>query len=66
MSADVKFRKSSFSPPGVHGPGCVEVAFAGDEVLVRDSKLADSPILRFTKREWVAFLAGVKNAEFET
>lgn len=46
------------------GGGCVEVAFAGDETLVRDSKDPDGPRLRFTRTEWDAFLAGVRDGEF--
>lgn len=35
-------------------------------VLVRDSKLGDaSPVLDFTPDEWRAFVAGVKDGEFD-
>lgn len=44
---------------------CVEVAFDGDHVLVRDSKDPDSPVLRFTRDEWTAFVAGVKDGDFD-
>lgn len=44
---------------------CVEVALSGAEVAVRDSKDADGPVLRFTPREWAAFLAGVRAGEFD-
>jgi hypothetical protein len=45
----------------------VEVGFlhGGDAVLVRDSKISDGPVLRFTRQEWTAFLAGVQDGEFE-
>lgn len=34
-------------------------------VAVRDTKLGeDSPVLQFTAAEWAAFLAGVRNDEF--
>ena len=37
----------------------------GDEVKVRDSKLGnDSPVLTFTRDEWVAFLDGASKGEF--
>jgi hypothetical protein len=56
------FRKSSFSGNG----GCVEVAMSSaGEVLLRDSKSADSPELHFNRNEWTAFLAGVRGGEFE-
>jgi hypothetical protein len=44
---------------------CVEVAFIGDEVAVRDSKDPDGPVLRFTGAEWAAFVAGVKAGWFD-
>jgi hypothetical protein len=43
---------------------CVEVARVEDRLLVRDSKdLAIAP-LRFTEKQWVAFVAGVKAGTF--
>lgn len=45
---------------------CVEVAaLAPDAIGVRDSKQRDSPVLNFTRDEWTAFVAGVKNGEFD-
>jgi Domain of unknown function (DUF397) len=43
---------------------CVEVAFIGDEVLVRSSSLLDGPTLSFTRDEWATFVVAVKNDEF--
>lgn len=44
---------------------CVEVAnHDGGDVLVRDGKNPDGPVLRFTSAEWAAFLAGVRDGEF--
>jgi Domain of unknown function (DUF397) len=46
--------------------GCVEVALDTTEVAVRDSKQQGSgPVLLFTAHEWDAFLAGVRNGEFD-
>ena len=57
-----RWRKSTISGDG----GCVEVAYTGDTIGVRDSKDAGSgPILRFSEREWSAFLAGARSGEFE-
>jgi hypothetical protein len=66
MSADQDFagtpwRKSNNSGDG----GCVEVAVLADAVGVRDSKHPDGPVLIFTNREWAAFVAGVREGEFE-
>ncbi|MEV0271658.1 DUF397 domain-containing protein [Hamadaea sp. NPDC050747] len=44
---------------------CVEVAVLDDEVLVRDSKDPQGPVLRFSRAEWLAFLAGVREGEFD-
>jgi hypothetical protein len=55
------WRKSSAS----QSDDCVEVAFVGHSILVRDSKDPAGPFLTFTPAEWSAFLAGVENGEFE-
>lgn len=45
---------------------CVEVSFTGTgDVLVRDSKNPEGPMLYFTTEEWSAFVAGVHNGEFD-
>lgn len=44
---------------------CVEVALSGEEVWLRDSKDAAGPVLRFTRAEWAAFLAGARAGEFD-
>jgi Domain of unknown function (DUF397) len=43
---------------------CVEAAVIGDDVVVRDSKAPDGPILRFNRAEWDAFVTGVQHGEF--
>jgi hypothetical protein len=60
---EIEFRKSTFST----GEACVEVGFAGNgvhQVLVRDSKHRDGPVLPFTSSEWDAFVKGVRGGEF--
>ena len=51
--------------PGCADRQCVEVGHDGDEVLVRDGKNPDGPVLVFTAAEWDAFLAGAKDGEFD-
>jgi hypothetical protein len=57
------YKISSFCNMG----GCVEVGqLAGGSVAVRDSKDPERRAsLVFTVEEWSAFVAGVKNGEFD-
>lgn len=56
------WRKSSRSAAAGH---CVEVASAAAAVYVRDSKDAGGPVLEFGAGDWTAFLAGVRDGEFD-
>jgi Domain of unknown function (DUF397) len=51
--------RSSFCETG----SCVEVAFVGDNVALRDSKELDGPILQFSRSEWVEFLDGARKSD---
>lgn len=44
---------------------CVEVAMCETVVLLRDSKDPAGPVLRFSRREWEAFLLAARDGEFE-
>jgi len=44
---------------------CVEMRRHDGAVEVRDSKHPDGPVLRFTPREFAAWLDGARNAEFD-
>ena len=45
--------------------GCVEVAPLNGLLAVRDSRNPNGPVLLYTGEEWRAFVAGVKNGEFD-
>lgn len=57
----ITWRKSTTSTAN---GACVEVAFAGELVLVRNSRDPLAPALSFSRQEWVAFVEGVSNGEF--
>lgn len=78
MSAGPQFRKSSrslnngtcvevaFRPASqCSGGNCVEVGTDGTEVLIRDSKDLTIPPLRFDSGAWDAFVAGVRDGQFD-
>lgn len=45
--------------------GNIEVAFVDDLIGMRDARNPDGPILVYTPAEWDAFIAGVKDGEFD-
>jgi hypothetical protein len=60
MGFEPSWAKSSFSADGA----CVEIAYHEDQILVRDSKDPGGPHLRFSPKEWTAFIKGVLSGEF--
>ncbi|WP_312032896.1 DUF397 domain-containing protein [Actinomadura latina] len=63
--ANVAWYISSFSPD--HGGNCVEagpLADGTERVAVRHSHHPDAEAIIYTRAEWEAFLAGVRNGEF--
>ncbi len=50
---------------GGNSDNCVEVAFVDDAIAVRDSKNPSGPALVYTRDEWIAFIGGVKDGEFD-
>jgi hypothetical protein len=62
MISENGYQKSTFSGGG----GCVEVCrLANGNISLRDSKNRSKPAHEYTPAEWTAFLAGVRNAEFD-
>jgi hypothetical protein len=61
---DAAWEKSFASEP--NGGNCVEVNLGRDGLVgVRDTKLAQSPVLAFDAGEWAAFLVAVKAGQFD-
>ena len=44
---------------------CVQAARAGDDMVLRDSKDPTGPVLVYAVGEWRAFLASVKNGDYD-
>lgn len=62
MLGKLSFKSSKRCPQGQ----CVQVAITPDgRILVRDSKHPDREPLTFTVGEWVGFVLGVKDGEFD-
>ena len=57
-----RWRKSRRS--GGNG-ACVEIAYVGAAIAVRDSKDQDGPVLAFTPEDLRVFTAGVRAGEFD-
>jgi Domain of unknown function (DUF397) len=63
-SDDLRWRKSTFS--GANGGGCIEVADHNGMIMVRDTKNhGRGPVHRYTADQWRAFIAGVRNGQFD-
>ncbi|GAA1395086.1 DUF397 domain-containing protein [Catellatospora coxensis] len=60
---DAEWRKSTRSGPNCDN--CVEVAFVGEAIALRDSKDPTGPALIYTRAEWDAFVEGAKDGEFD-
>lgn len=62
MTVPHRWTKSSFSG---QESDCVEVCRVDGGVEVRNSKRPDAGTIHYTDSEWRAFIAGVKNDEFD-
>jgi hypothetical protein len=59
---EMHYKKSSFCNSGT----CVEVAhLSTGDIALRDAKNPTVPPHVFTRDEWTAFVAGVRNGEFD-
>jgi hypothetical protein len=60
-SAGIQWRRSTRCDSG----DCVEVARAGETVMLRDSKVDNGHVLTFGLSEWKAFVEGVTAGDFD-
>lgn len=65
QTQDRTFKKSSYSVGSPSGMRCVGVSLSEKNIMVKNVSKPDSAILAFTADEWRAFVAGVKNGEFD-
>ncbi|MBI1759535.1 MAG: DUF397 domain-containing protein [Actinobacteria bacterium] len=49
----------------VSNGACVEVARLAGSIVVRSSRQPDGPTLSYSQEEWISFVDGVKNGEFD-
>jgi hypothetical protein len=57
----IVWRKSTASADG----SCVEVAFLGSEVLIRDSQHPQGPMLKVSIAAWIDFLAYARKPQHD-
>lgn len=60
--ASLAWRKAQAS---TNNGSCVEIAIAGRNIALRDSKDPGGPVLVYTSAEWNAFLDGARKGEFD-
>ncbi|WP_155386441.1 DUF397 domain-containing protein [Catellatospora paridis] len=60
VQTSVSWRRSTRCESGA----CVEVAQLGPDVGLRDSKDPQGPVLRFSRQEFAAFIAGLRAGDF--
>jgi len=60
QTREVAWTRSSFCAD----TNCVELATVDGEILLRDSKVAEGGVLRFSRSEWDDFRTAVAAGEF--
>ncbi|WP_106328308.1 DUF397 domain-containing protein [Actinoplanes italicus] len=61
VAGELAWRSSS----RCNNAACVEVAFSGDSVFVRDTKDPQRRALTYKNADWRLFIAGVKSGVFD-
>ena len=60
--SNLQWRKAGRS---ANNGACVEVAPVNGQILIRDSKDQDGPIIQYSGSSWRAFLGGAKKGQFD-
>jgi hypothetical protein len=60
--SDLQWRKARRS---ANNGACVEVAPANGQIIIRDSKDQDGPVIRYSASSWHIFLGGAKKGQFD-
>ncbi len=47
------------------GGTCVQVAADQNTILIRNSQQPDGPLIEYTSEEWLEFVSGIKNGDFD-
>jgi hypothetical protein len=47
------------------GGNCIQVAPSAGMILIGDTKNPDGPVLSYTRAEWDAFVAGIRQGDFD-
>lgn len=48
-----------------NGGNCIRVAPRADMIVIGDSKNPDGPMLSYSRSEWVAFVEGIRQGDFD-
>ena len=60
--SDLQWRKARRS---ANNGACVEVAPVNGQIVIRDSKDQDGPVIRYSASSWHTFLGGAKKGQFD-
>jgi Domain of unknown function (DUF397) len=50
---------------GCNGGSCIQVAASEDTIFIGDSKSPTGPVLSYSRDEWAAFAAGIRQGDFD-
>lgn len=48
-----------------NGGACIRVAPRGSQIIIGDSKSPNGPVLTYSRDEWLAFVDGIRQGDFD-